>query len=196
MCVEDMGWNMISDLTLRRVPCSFFFIILFKDFSFLSFEMNGESSKEVPLLKYLGHVIEGLSADMEDDLDIMRQCGSTRLAPSGNCIYLPIMRFVCYSHYRVIVMQTACLLLRYELSCTCQETYNFYKRVKASQCCIVQSICESDIWWKYLIRAYWNQLSCVPNAGLCLGRATEACSQYVDIFIIMLFLRFLLCCDT
>ena len=42
-----------------------------KDFSFPSFEMNGESIKEVPFVKYLGHVI---SADMKDDLDIMRQC--------------------------------------------------------------------------------------------------------------------------
>ena len=33
--------------------------------------MNGESIKEVPFVKYLGHVI---SADMKDDLDIMRQC--------------------------------------------------------------------------------------------------------------------------
>ena len=33
--------------------------------------MNGESIMEVPFEKYLGHVI---SADMTDDLDIMRQC--------------------------------------------------------------------------------------------------------------------------
>ena len=42
-----------------------------KDFSYPSFVMNGESNKEVPFVKYLGHVI---SADMKDDLDIMRQC--------------------------------------------------------------------------------------------------------------------------
>ena len=43
-----------------------------KDFSFPSFVMNGESIKEVPFVKYLvGHVI---SADMKDDLGIMRQC--------------------------------------------------------------------------------------------------------------------------
>ena len=42
-----------------------------KDFSYPSFVMNGESIKEVPFVKYLGHVI---SADMKDDLDIMRQC--------------------------------------------------------------------------------------------------------------------------
>ena len=41
-----------------------------KDFSYPSFVMNGESIKEVPFVKYLGHVI---SADMKDDLDIMRQ---------------------------------------------------------------------------------------------------------------------------
>ena len=33
--------------------------------------MNGESIKELPFVKYLGHVI---SADTKDDLDIMRQC--------------------------------------------------------------------------------------------------------------------------
>ena len=54
-----------------------------KDFSCPSFEMNGESIKEVSFVKYLGHVI---SADMKYDLDIMRQCGSKRLAPSGNYI--------------------------------------------------------------------------------------------------------------
>ena len=42
-----------------------------KDFSFPSFVMNGESIKEVVFVKYLDHVI---SADMKDDLDIMRQC--------------------------------------------------------------------------------------------------------------------------
>ena len=42
-----------------------------KDFSYPSFVMNCESIKEVPFVKYLGHVI---SADMKDDLDIMRQC--------------------------------------------------------------------------------------------------------------------------
>ena len=33
--------------------------------------MNGESIKELPFVKYLGHVI---SADMKYDLNIMRQC--------------------------------------------------------------------------------------------------------------------------
>ena len=42
-----------------------------KDFSYPSFVMNGESIKEVPFVKYLGHV---RSADMKDDLDIMREC--------------------------------------------------------------------------------------------------------------------------
>ena len=42
-----------------------------KNVTFPSFVMNGESIKEVPFVKYLGHVI---SADMKDDLDIMRQC--------------------------------------------------------------------------------------------------------------------------
>ena len=52
-----------------------------KDFTFPSFEMNGESIKEVPFVKYLGHVI---SADMKDDLDIMRQC--RQLYAQGNAL--------------------------------------------------------------------------------------------------------------
>ena len=42
-----------------------------KDFRYPSFVMNGESIKEVPFIKYLGGVI---SAELKDDLDIMRQC--------------------------------------------------------------------------------------------------------------------------
>ena len=38
-----------------------------KEFSYPYFVMNGESIKEVPFVKYLGHVI---SPDMKDDLDI------------------------------------------------------------------------------------------------------------------------------
>ncbi len=52
-----------------------------KDFSFPSFEMNGESIKEVPFVKYLGHVRR---ADMKDDLDIMRQC--RQLHAQGNAL--------------------------------------------------------------------------------------------------------------
>ena len=37
--------------------------------------------KEVPFVKYLGHVI---SADMKDDLDIMRQC--RQLYAQGNAL--------------------------------------------------------------------------------------------------------------
>ena len=46
-------------------------LIFVMDFNYPSFVMNGESIKEVPFVKCLGHVI---SADMKDDLDIMRQC--------------------------------------------------------------------------------------------------------------------------
>ena len=116
-----------------------------KDFSFPSFEMNGESIKEVPFVKYLGHVI---SADMKYDLDIMRKCRQLyaqgnalarrfnmcpdnvkvtlfrsycsslytsqlwwkyRVNPSGNYMWRTIMLFVCFSGYRVIVVQAACL---------------------------------------------------------------------------------------
>ena len=52
-----------------------------KDFSLPSFGMNGESINEVPFVKYLGHVI---SADMKDDLDIMRQC--RQLYAQGNAL--------------------------------------------------------------------------------------------------------------
>ena len=52
-----------------------------KDFSYPYFVMNGESIKEVPFVKYLGHVI---SADMKDDLDIMRQC--RQLYAQGNAL--------------------------------------------------------------------------------------------------------------
>ena len=43
--------------------------------------MNGESIKEVPFVKYIGPVI---SADMKDDLDIMRQC--RQLYAQGNAL--------------------------------------------------------------------------------------------------------------
>ena len=51
-------------------------VIIFRDsfvknFTFPSVVMNSESIMEMAFVKYLGHVI---SADMKDDLDIMRQC--------------------------------------------------------------------------------------------------------------------------
>ncbi len=49
--------------------------------------MNGESIKEMPFVKYLGHVI---SADMKDDLDLMRQC--RQLYAKGNAL-APV--FIC-----------------------------------------------------------------------------------------------------
>ena len=45
----------------------------------------------------------------------------------------------------------------------------FYNRVKASQNCIVQAICGSDIWWKSSIRANWNKLLYFHNAGQGIG---------------------------
>ena len=57
-----------------------------KDFSYPSFVMNGESIKEVPFVKYLGHVI---SADMKDYVDIMRQCRQLcRYQCTRQCIFL------------------------------------------------------------------------------------------------------------
>ena len=43
--------------------------------------MNSKSIKEVSFVKYIGHVI---SADMKDDLDIMRQC--RQLHAQGNAL--------------------------------------------------------------------------------------------------------------
>ena len=50
--------------------------------------------------------------------------------------------------------------------------FGFYKRVKAYQNVIVQglqAICASDIWWKSSIRANWNKLLYVHNAGQGIG---------------------------
>ena len=65
-----------------------------KDFSYPSFVMNGESIKEVPFVKYLGHVI---SADMKDDLDIMRHC--RQLYAQGSCSSFSYVLGQCESYY-------------------------------------------------------------------------------------------------
>ena len=65
-----------------------------KDFSYPSFVMNGESIKEVPFVKYLGHVI---SADMKDDLDIMRQC--RQLYAQCSCSSFSYVLGHCESYY-------------------------------------------------------------------------------------------------
>ena len=61
-----------------------------KDFNFPSFEMNGESIKEVPFVKYLDHVI---SADMKDDVHIIVYIAS--LYPEGNALARYIHRLYC-----------------------------------------------------------------------------------------------------
>ena len=72
-----------------------------KDFSFPSFEMNGESIKDVLFVKYLGHVI---SADMKDDLDIMRQC--RQLYAQGNAL---ARRFhMCSDNVKVTLFRSYC----------------------------------------------------------------------------------------
>ena len=72
-----------------------------KDFSYPSFVMNGESIKEVPFVKYLGHVI---SADMKDDLDIMRQC--RQLYAQGNAL---ARRFhMCSDNVKVTIFRSYC----------------------------------------------------------------------------------------
>ena len=163
-----------------------------KDFTFPSFVMNGESIMEVPFGKYLGHVI---SADMEDDLDIMRQC--RKLYAQGNalarCFHMcsnnvkvTIFRSYCSSLYtsqlwwkykvssikKLYVAYNNAFCMLFSLPCDCSASgmfavhnvmscptlvrkivFGFYKRVKASQHCIVRNICGSDIWWKSLIRA-------------------------------------------
>ena len=47
--------------------------------------------------------------------------------------------------------------------------FGVYKRAKASQNSIVQAICASDIWWMSSIRANWNKLLYVHNAGQGIG---------------------------
>ena len=72
-----------------------------KDFRYPSFVMNGESIKEVPFVKYLGHVI---SADMKDDLDIMRQC--RQLYAQGNAL---ARRFhMCSDNVKVTIFRSYC----------------------------------------------------------------------------------------
>ena len=72
-----------------------------KDFSYPSFVMNGESIKEVPFVKYLGHVI---SADMKDDLDIMRQC--RQLYAQGNA--LARCFHMCSDNVKVTIFRSYC----------------------------------------------------------------------------------------
>ena len=72
-----------------------------KDFSYPSFVMNDESIKEVPFVKYLGHVI---SADMKDVLDIMRQC--RQLYAQGNAL---ARRFhMCSGTVKVTIFRSYC----------------------------------------------------------------------------------------
>ena len=72
-----------------------------KDFSYPPFVMNGESIKEVPFVKYLGHV---KSADMKDDLDIMRQC--RQLYAQGNAL---ARRFhMCSDNVKVTIFRSYC----------------------------------------------------------------------------------------
>ena len=49
--------------------------------------------------------------------------------------------------------------------------FGFYKRVKASQNCIVRAICGSDI--NHIGRANWNKLLYFHNAGQGIGQATK-----------------------
>ena len=63
--------------------------------------MNGESIMEVPVLKYLSHVI---SADMKYDLDIMRQC--RQLYAQGNAL---ARRFhMCSDNVKVTIFRSYC----------------------------------------------------------------------------------------
>ena len=73
------------------------------DFSYPSFVMNGESIKEVPIVKYLGHVI---SADMKYDLDIMRQC--RQLYAQGNALTLAHRFHMCSDNVKVTIFRSYC----------------------------------------------------------------------------------------
>ena len=81
-------------------------VILFRnsfvmDFRYPSFVMNGESIKEVSFVKYIGNVI---SADMKDDLDIMRQC--RQLYAQDNAL---ARRFhMCSENVKATIFRTYC----------------------------------------------------------------------------------------
>ena len=73
--------------------------------------MTGESIKEVPFVKHLGHVI---SADMKYDLDIMRQC--RQLYTQVNA---PARRFhMCSDNVKVTLFRSYCSSLYTSQLCT------------------------------------------------------------------------------
>ena len=81
-----------------RDNCRYSFV---KEFSYPSFVMNGELIKELPFVKYIGHVI---SADMKDDLDITRQC--RQLYAQGNAL---ARRFhMCSDNVKVTIIRSYC----------------------------------------------------------------------------------------
>ena len=76
-----------------------------KDISYPSFVMNGQI-KEVPFVKYLGHVI---SADMKDDLDIMRQCRQVFLCTRQcSCSSFSYVLGQCESNYFFALIVLRC----------------------------------------------------------------------------------------
>ena len=102
-----------------------------------------------------------------------RNCGGiTRLTPSENYI-------VAYNNaFRMLFMlprdcsASGTFAVHNVMSCPAlvrKLVFSFYKRVKASQNYIVQAISASDIWWKSSIRANWNKLLYVHNAGHGIG---------------------------
>ena len=68
------------------------------------------------------------------------------------CMFFRLPRDCSASGMFAVYNVTSCPALVRKL------VFGVYKRVKASQYCIVRAIRGSDIWWKSSIRANWNKL--------------------------------------
>ena len=61
--------------------------------------------------------------------------------------------------------------------------FDFCKRVKTSQNCVVQAICGTDVWWKSSIRANWNKLLLCPQLWpgyRPLSRRLDRCDRVIQ----------------
>ena len=117
-----------------------------KAFSYPSFVMNGESTSQL-WWKYKVNSIRKLYVAYNNAFRMLfmlpRDCSASGMFAVHNVMSCPAL-------VRKLV-------------------FGFYKRVKASPNSIVQAICASDIWWTSSIRANWNKLLYVHNAGQGIG---------------------------
>ena len=101
-----------------------------KNTDFPSFQMNGESIKEVPYVKYLGHFI---CASMKDDMDILRQCRQ------GNVL---ACRFhMCADDVKLTLFRSYCSSLY-----TAQTWWKY----------TVLSLYTAQTWWKYTVLSLYT----------------------------------------